>query len=240
MFSNDQSQPNLETTIETVKFVIDTSLLITVEKMSSSVPVMLFLVDINSEDIYFVCLNDYIEKVIIPKNSCYDTQDSITIDLPLCNKLDDSGIKNILFYSKRPKFYSFFNKIKYQNDALKYVSDEDLIEQCSYFVKKLLRFDVWSVETPYIKEFHKKLKMFDSEQSLPEIKKMLTKKKYDNVDKEWETSYSAKLFTKEETIVFGFIRSLWESLDSISGIYEECWRECFLPTYYHASICEME
>lgn len=50
--------------VEVIKFNVDTDLLSTVEKMGSAVPVMLAVVDVTTRDVYFICLNDYIEKVI--------------------------------------------------------------------------------------------------------------------------------------------------------------------------------
>lgn len=50
--------------IEVIKFVLDTDLLFTVETMGSAVPVILAVVDLNTENIYFVCLNDYIDVFV--------------------------------------------------------------------------------------------------------------------------------------------------------------------------------
>lgn len=52
--------------IQVVKYVLDTDLLVTVEKMGSAVPVVLAVIDTNTENIYCLCLNDYLEKVLIP------------------------------------------------------------------------------------------------------------------------------------------------------------------------------
>lgn len=50
--------------VEVIKFQIETSELYTIERMSASIPVILFLVDVIESKIYFLCLNDYIDKVI--------------------------------------------------------------------------------------------------------------------------------------------------------------------------------
>ena len=59
-------------TIKVIKFIIDTDLLFTVEKMGSAVPVILSVVDLTTKNAYFICLNDYIEKIIVPENSDYE------------------------------------------------------------------------------------------------------------------------------------------------------------------------
>lgn len=58
-------------TIDVIKFQLDTAELYTVERMSSAVPILLFVVDVNNGDIYYLCLNDYIEKVLIPTDPEY-------------------------------------------------------------------------------------------------------------------------------------------------------------------------
>lgn len=51
-----------------VKYPLDTALLATVEKMGSAVPVLLCLVDNVEREGYFVCLNDYVDKILISQN----------------------------------------------------------------------------------------------------------------------------------------------------------------------------
>lgn len=53
---------------------------------------MLFIVDITELKIYFVCLNDYIDKVITPDESKYMDKDSKVIYIPTGNVIDTKGI----------------------------------------------------------------------------------------------------------------------------------------------------
>ena len=89
--------------IDVVKFSIETSLLATVERMSSSVPVLLIVMDIIKEQAYYVCLNDYIEKIIVPSKPNYVEQDEITIYIQienvmiLCWKKEEQNGKRIVW-----------------------------------------------------------------------------------------------------------------------------------------------
>ena len=65
--------------MEVVQYQIDTDLLVTVEKMGSAVPVLLSVVDLESSSAYFVCLNDYIEKILIPAKPDFYAQQTVTI-----------------------------------------------------------------------------------------------------------------------------------------------------------------
>ena len=87
--------------------------------MGSAVPVILAVVDVITKDACFVCLNDYIEKIIVPKNENYIEQASKTIYVPLCNKInDENGMRAIEWYAKRPKLYALFNKLPKKRVAI--------------------------------------------------------------------------------------------------------------------------
>ena len=106
--------------------------------MGSAVPVLLAVVDINTENTYFICLNDYIEKVIVPDNSNYTEQEYITLNLPKMNILNcESGLASVKWYAKRAKLFSLFNKISYQNGELGYIENEILQERIEHFLKIL-------------------------------------------------------------------------------------------------------
>jgi len=226
--------------IDVVKFSIETSELYTVERMSGSLPVMLFVVDVIKEEIYFVCLNDYIDKVIVPQEPNYFDKKTKIIDIPISNRINENGIKILLFYSKRPKLYSFFIKAEYQRNELEYVNDEKLAEIYPYFVDKLLRYDVWSLKDSWflMEMYHTKLVKLKEENTLCEIQQIISHKEVNMVDKEWTTSHSNNKVTEYESLFNMDIRILWNELAAISHIYEEDCREWFLPTYYNTIISE--
>src|SRR5690606_20858104 len=68
--------------LEVVKYQFDTNSIFTIQSLGGSVPVLLFLVDIETKEVYFICLNDYIDKIILPKNPKYGEQASINITIP--------------------------------------------------------------------------------------------------------------------------------------------------------------
>ena len=70
-----------------VKYPLDTALLATVEKMGSAVPVLLCLVDNVEREGYFVCLNDYVDKILISQKPDYDRQGTVTINIPIENRI---------------------------------------------------------------------------------------------------------------------------------------------------------
>ena len=132
-------------TMEVIQYSIDTDLLVTIERMGSAVPVLLCIVDIENKDAYFLCLNDYIEKILIPVNSDYHNQKTVTINIPIKNNINTAEGKSIIeWYGKRAKLYAFFNKIHYQLKVLDYSSNLDYEKLTDHFLKILYRLDVWS------------------------------------------------------------------------------------------------
>ena len=132
-------------TMEVVQYSIDTDLLTTVEKMGSAVPVLLCVVDIKNRDAYFVCLNDYIEKILIPTKPNFYKQKTVTINIPFENCVGTDGGKHIIeWYGKRAKLYAFFNKVHYQLNELNYCLHMEYEELTDHFLKILCRLDVWS------------------------------------------------------------------------------------------------
>lgn len=64
---SDVEKPPIPTAKETynmevIRFTLDTDFLATVERMGSGIPVILSVVNINTKEVYFLCLSDYIEK----------------------------------------------------------------------------------------------------------------------------------------------------------------------------------
>lgn len=232
------SKPEEDTKeIEVVKFQIETSELCTIERMSASIPVFLFVIDIIKKNIYFVCLNDYIDKVITPHEPDYMKKETKTIYIPIENVINKNGIEILKFYSKRPKLYSFFTKVEYQHNELAYINDEELKKIYPYFIDRILRYDIWSLRNTWglINMYYEKILMLKEKNTLPEMKSI--HKISEELKKEtWTTGFSTKEFTYEEAFLYMNIRTLWQGLASIVHVYEEDCREWFLPTYFSVSV----
>lgn len=109
------------TEIDIIKFNVDVSLLNTVLTMGQSIPVLLFVVPLDTKKVYFVCLNDYIDKLILPSDPSFHEQGTKTIYIPVSNALSaEDGLNVIRFYARRPKYYGMFQKIRYQAKSMAY------------------------------------------------------------------------------------------------------------------------
>ena len=102
--------------IPVAKFQLDMSDILTIQSMGIAVPVLLILVDTNTEKTFFICLNDYIDKVLIPEDSNYATKKSKTIYIPTANEIVDEeyALVPLRAYGKRSKMYGAFSLFSYQ------------------------------------------------------------------------------------------------------------------------------
>jgi hypothetical protein len=148
--------------IEVVDYSVDTGTLMTVQAMGNAVPVLLCLADVTARTVYYVCLNDYISKVLLPENPDYHKQGHVTVNIPAWNVLDqtDPSFAYIWLLGRRAKLYSAFNTFAYQLNELKYAFDElnavmdssdselvqvpgHLVEMVTVFLAQNLRLDIW-------------------------------------------------------------------------------------------------
>ncbi|HEC2533737.1 TPA: DUF4365 domain-containing protein [Yersinia enterocolitica] len=207
--------------IPVAKFQLEISDILTVQSIGIAIPVLLILVDTKTKKAYFVCLNDYIDKVLIPEDPNYYQKNSKTIYIPLENEILDNedALVPLRVYGKRSKMYGAFSLFNYQLKEINRiqgkaaaphsVSFEDAVEMIKNFIVIALRQDIWSGH-----EFWKP--MVWSYKELLELKK--------DIDKEVKPEdYEHLLSYCSECI--------WHRLTNLSNIYEELVREWFMPIY---------
>lgn len=212
--------------VDVVKFVLDTNSIYTIHSLGSSISFILFVVDIKTKGVYFICLNDFIDKILMPRNPSYTNQGSVTITIPTLNQLSDKTISRFAleFYGKRAKLLSAFAKFAYQKNELTYllkykdypiitmrdeignasVSEIDIKRQVLFFIEQIEDLDIWN---------------YKAWEVLPESKKELMDLK--NKINEGEDLKS--LIQK--------ILITWHRLTNLSNMYEELAREWFLPKF---------
>lgn len=203
-------------TTDTIRFQLETSELLTVERMGIGIPVLLVVANLNEKKCYFVCLNDYIDKILIPRHGDYTSKDTRTIHIPVENQVncDEPGIIALRWYAKRSKLYSAFQRFLYQEMELKYINNaENGIELAKYFAGKILRYDFWnSTEMcPIIGKYGENVKKF-IECGHPHL-----------------FSNPSQDELRHEEIWYEIMR-LWGYLTLLARSYEDVWREWFLPT----------
>lgn len=206
--------------------------------MGSAIPVILTIVDVKDKAAYFVCLNDYIEKIIIPINPCYALQDTLLINVPVTNVIRKSeDVVPIRWYAKRAKLFAFFSKVNYQKHELQYFNDATLTTDILHFAKIIRRFDAWSASKYFypLKDVQHELDYFLKKGTTPMAEKSIDffKEMGEDIEEEcWETNYC---FHKELSLVDSqnaiHLRNLWDRICNCGFIIEDLAKECFLPTF---------
>lgn len=201
---------------DTIRFQLETQELLTVERMGIGVPVLLVVADLTEKKCYFVCLNDYIDKILIPRHEDYTSKASRTIHIPVENQVQciEPGITALRWYAKRSKLYSAFQRFLYQEMELKYsINTHEGVKLARYFAEKILRYDFWdSTEMcPIIKTYGENVKCF-VENGHPHL--------FNTINQE---------DINDEELWYEIIR-LWGFLTLLARSYEDVWREWFLPT----------
>lgn len=222
--------------IEVVKFSIDTETLLTVESMGSAVPVLLCYVDLKTDTVYYVCLNDYISKSLLPYKPLYEQQRSVTIDIPAWNVLDqeDPSFAYVCLLARRSKYYAAFNTFVYQYNEILIVEenssplaadaeetvypDRKLITMVRNFLRAALRLAVWSSAgvgywSP-LGEVHNDFVYL--QKNLPNVDRALSESEY--------IAYVCRLIY------------VFERAASLGRMYEELVREWRQPSYLAAGM----
>lgn len=108
--------------IETIRFSLETPELVRVHRMGAALPVLLLVADIAAQSCYFVCLNDYADKILVPRHGDYTGKASRTIHIPALNLVSgpETGHTALRWYAKRAKLYAAFQKFVYQNVEIGY------------------------------------------------------------------------------------------------------------------------
>lgn len=212
--------------VEVIKYQLDTVSLYTVQQMGSSISFLLFLIDLKTENAYFVCLNDLIDKYIIPKNSNYLSQETVTLTIPVKNDLRDSRVSNqaLKTYAKRAKFLAAFARFFYQrNEILNYFMLREL-------PVATLREALEADRKMDFDEYFSMIKVFISQIEHLDIWLMpgweainVSHCELNNLISLVNTEPQNRLKIFDQTFI------TWHSLCNLSNLYEELVREWFLP-----------
>jgi hypothetical protein len=189
--------------------------------MGVAIPVLLILVDVDTSRAFFICLNDYIDKVLAPEDSDYSRKKSKILYIPLKNEIVncEQNLIALRAYGKRSKMYGAFGKFYYQKKEIEralglanfYVGEniECMIEMIVAFVETAIRQDIWNGH-----EFWEPIQLSFSE--LNDLRSNLEEGIKPN-DYQYFLEYCNL--------------HVWHRLANLGNMYEELVREWFMPTF---------
>lgn len=134
---------NKDCKIDVINYSIEVSMLNLVERMGSSLPALLVVVDLESSHAYFVCLNDYIRHVLPYQSPDYKSQEHVTIHIPTENML---SVDSLRWYGKRIKICSLLQEILAVSDDCLYLEGEELVEKVRDLLTQIQYNDAWKAQ----------------------------------------------------------------------------------------------
>lgn len=216
--------------MDTVRFQLDTPELVTVERMGVGVPVLLVVADLSRKECFFVCLNDYIDKILIPRYQDYRNKATRTLHVPVLNEVggEASGQVALRWYAKRPKLFAAFQRFVFQHGELEYSwPSPDRLTMARYFAERIVSYDFWDDTEMWqmIPYYGAAVRRF-LETGSPGLMK---------IDEELITCQVAKGDKQSaqeliEQLKRNEVPELWRLLSVLPRNYEDVCREWFLPT----------
>jgi hypothetical protein len=226
--------------IDVIPCVLDVAEIRTVEEMGSAVPVVLIVADRTTGEARYVCLNDWISKVLLPSNPDYDSRKSVTVHIPTWNVLDadEPSFATVWLLARRAKFYAAFAGFAYQYHELRRACDladilvsngarwcdaaaeEGVLEMLNVFLRGALRLGIWG---PTGDGWWQPLR--DVHQDLLFVHRLLQGAGRDD----------EKTFRVVQAALMAYRRA-----DNLGRMYEELCREWGLPTALAAAIQKAE
>ena len=225
-----EDKTDLVAEMEVIPYSLEMPELVTVQRMGAALPVLLVLADLETQNCYFVCLNDYIDKILVPKHKDYTSKNSRVIHVPTKNVLADPliGLVAMRWYAKRAKLYAAFQKFVYQEVELQYAFKyADFLELANHFTSLLIQYDFWQdtemwTSIPY---HWRALENFATVGN-PKMLNIIDESKLAKItDGNLEALNEIK-----EKFQRRHIMELWRCLAILPQNYEEICREWFLPT----------
>ncbi len=126
-----------------IKYQLETAELNLVNRLGSAIPVLLIIVDLNTNTVYQICLNDYIKKILLKQGNDFRKSKSVTINIPVKNTISSTNIQPLIWYGMRTKIYSMFNEMIVDIDDFEYLPDiDEQIEFGKRFLNYYSEFDI--------------------------------------------------------------------------------------------------
>lgn len=220
--------------IEVVSYSLEVEMIETARRMGAAIPVILIVVDMSSLVPYFICLSDWIAKVLPIFKPRWSEQRSVTVHIPATNILDENLAELYIgSLAKRPKLYSAFSHFSRQSYEIKFLTKDvelafddrgeaipevaGLKTVSELYASMNESLDVWSIETRLglIAIIHQQFG-----QIMALVESISGESDFVTCESEW-----VFLIVKLQQI-----DALWDSIAAASGTYDLLVRNHFLPT----------
>jgi hypothetical protein len=204
--------------ITVIPFRIDTNDLVTVQAMGAAATVLLILAALDVNRVFFICLNDLIDKIVVPENPLFAERDSQQVLIPVWNELtcNPESLIPLRLFSKRAKFYTAISKFAYQYHELACAGIETVGDESSDFA--------YAMSVRHFLRILRALSIWDAGEYMPLVAHY--KAQLDRLEAVLEGRENTLIGLRAEA------DQLWQGLNALGRTFEEISRERFLPTYW--------
>jgi hypothetical protein len=222
------------------------------QSLGPAVPILLFVCDVEAGTVHYLCLNDYVDKILMPEAIKLDGDSSLNVYIPTWNTVSrtESDLMPLRLYARRAKLYAAFNRIRYQQHELCYslayahmhseaeLRHSELLKTFRVFLEIVKSYDFWQTTRTWpaielawltIERLDANLTRFENGESLEAI--------YESKLKQLPESWPEDPGESSKSFFLVELYSAWDQLANLGNIFEEICREWFLPTFL-ASLSE--
>ena len=234
------------TSISVIAETLDTAELQLARSMGPAAPLLLVVADIKKKNVHWICLNDFVDKVLIPETgNQLSAQASHTVHLPKFNRIErsDYALVPLRFMARRAKLYAAFNCFRYQRHEIQSAVQSlradtavnglnpSFLHLAHHFLNTALAYDFWATTYawPSVQATHievvavaQRLGSLLSGESLESA--------YGSCIAGLPFSTSNKANALESYVTSELV-AIFDKLANLGNMFEEICREWYLPTY---------
>jgi hypothetical protein len=116
------SDGKAEMELDVIKYQLDCDTIDNARLMGPAAPLLLFLVDLALEEVYYICITDYYDKIIEPSGVKLGGQASVLVNIPYGNRLTKQGSADVMrFFACRAKLYGLISLANYQHREVQFL-----------------------------------------------------------------------------------------------------------------------
>jgi hypothetical protein len=246
-----RSDTSMSSLIDVIPVRLDAAELLLAHSMGPALPVLLIVCDTGKSALYFLCLNDFVDKLLIPRDPLFRSRKSITVHVPTWNRvsLSTEDLIPIRFFARRSKLYAAFNRFRYQANELIYLlSDYDVLHLGDFqnskslstilhFLQIVKSYDFWQTTWawPALELAWLRVQQLDTQ-----LHRLCSGEPPTSIINIGNEPYSPEGITEDrssflsESVLLGSIQATWSTLANLGNMFEEICREWYLPTHLGA------
>lgn len=233
-------------TIRVIAEALETSELQLARSMGPAAPLLLVVADTTHASVHWVCLNDFVDKVLAPESGDdLSSQATHTIHLPESNRIErtNEAVVPLRFLARRAKLFAAFNRFRYQRHEIECAlarhestagygaAEPELFYLAGHFLDTVLAYDFWKTTSAWraVEIAH-----VDAQVTAQLISGVLSGEPLDSLLGQTIPGVPVLSESRDEmleVLLTSKVKETFDRLANLGNMFEEICREWYLPTY---------